>query len=124
MDRDVALVGRLYEAFNGRDIPAVLAFLATDVAWANGMDGGYVHGHEGIRDYWTRQWAMVDPHVEPLRFDRRDDGAIFVTVNQTIRDLDGNPIVDATHGLKDRTVVHVFRFSEGKVVRFDIGQNE
>lgn len=120
MEHEIALVVRLYEAFNARDIPAVLAHLTADVAWANGMDGGYVHGHEGLRDYWTRQWAVVDPHVEPLHFDRHDDATISVTVSQTIRDLDGNPIVDATHGLKDRSVVHVFRFRSGKVCRFDI----
>jgi hypothetical protein len=34
------------------------------------MEGGYVHGREGVREYWTRQWAIVGPHVEPLSFDR------------------------------------------------------
>jgi hypothetical protein len=29
------------------------------------MDGGYVHGREAVREYWTRQWTMVSPHVEP-----------------------------------------------------------
>ena len=34
----------------------MLAVLADDVAWANGMDGGHVHGREAVREYWTRQW--------------------------------------------------------------------
>ena len=25
------------------------------------MDGGYVHGPEAVREYWTRQWTMVSP---------------------------------------------------------------
>jgi hypothetical protein len=36
------------------------------------------------------------------------------------RDLEGNPLQGQTHGLKDKTVGHVFRLREGKVARFDI----
>jgi hypothetical protein len=28
-----------------------------------GMEGRRVHGHEAVRDYWTRQWNLVDPHA-------------------------------------------------------------
>jgi hypothetical protein len=24
--------------------------------WANGMEGGHVVGHDGVRNYWTRHW--------------------------------------------------------------------
>ena len=44
--------------FNARDIDGVLTVLTDDVAWANGMDGGYVHGREAVRAYWTRQWTI------------------------------------------------------------------
>jgi ketosteroid isomerase-like protein len=40
MDGDVELLKRIYDCFNARDIDGVLAVLADDVAWANGMDGG------------------------------------------------------------------------------------
>lgn len=120
MDGDAETVRRMYDRFNARDIDGVLAALADDVAWANGMDGGHVHGHAAVRDYWTRQWAMVSPHVEPVGFRRADDGAIVAEVRQTIRDLDGRPLEGQAHGLKDRTVGHVFHFRDCKVVRFDI----
>jgi hypothetical protein len=68
MDGDVELLKRIYERFNARDIDGVLTALADDVAWANGMDGGHVHGREAVREYWTRQWSMVSPHVEPVGF--------------------------------------------------------
>ena len=55
MDGDVELLKRIYDRFNARDIDGVLAVLADDVAWANGMDGGHVHGREAVREYWTRQ---------------------------------------------------------------------
>ena len=70
MDDDVKLLERLYDRFNARDIDSVLTALADDVAWANGMDGGHVHGREAVRAYWTRQWTMVSPHVEPVGFHR------------------------------------------------------
>jgi ketosteroid isomerase-like protein len=120
MDGDVELLKRIYARFNARDMDGVLSVLADDVAWANGMDGGYVHGREGVREYWTRQWSMVSPHVEPVGFRRTEDGAIIAEVRQSVRDLEGKPLQGQTHGLKDKTVGHVFRLREGKVARFDI----
>ncbi|KAM3114137.1 nuclear transport factor 2 family protein [Phormidesmis sp. 146-33] len=49
------LLRKAYQAFNTRDIDTVLSLLHPDVAWANGMEGGYVHGHAEVRDYWNRQ---------------------------------------------------------------------
>ncbi len=120
MDGEIDLLKRLYDRFNPRDIDGVLTELAGDVAWANGMDGGYVHGHEAIRDYWTRQWSVVSPHVEPVSFRRMADDSILAEVLQSVFDLDGNPLQGQTHGLKDKTVGHLFRIDAGKVTRFDI----
>jgi len=121
---DVDTLNRMYERFNARDIDGVLAALADDVAWANGMDGGHVHGRQAVREYWTRQWAIVSPRVEPISFDRAADGAMVVKVQQSIRDLQGRPLQDQgdgpQHGLRDKLVGHVFRFQAGKVTRFDI----
>ena len=94
--------------------------LTDDVAWANGMEGGHVHGREGVREYWTRQWAIVSPHVEPVSFESAPGGSIVVEVRQSVRDLQGRPLQDQTHGLKDKTVGHVFHLQDGKVTRFDI----
>ena len=119
-NNDVEMLKRVYAGFNARDIDAVLAVLSDDVAWANGMDGGHVHGREAVREYWTRQWTVVSPHVEPVGFHRTADGAIIAEVWQSVRDLEGKPLQGQTHGLKDKTVGHVFRLREGKVARFDI----
>jgi ketosteroid isomerase-like protein len=120
MRSDIEVLRRMYDCFNARDIDGVLGALAGDVAWANGMDGGHVHGREGVREYWTRQWAIVSPHVEPVSFDRAPDGSIVVAVRQSVRDLEGRPLQDQTHGLRDKTVGHVFYLQEGRVTRFDI----
>jgi hypothetical protein len=80
----------------------VLIALTDDVAWANGMDGGHVHGREAVREYWTRQWTMVSPHVEPVGFHRTADGAIIAEVRQSVRDLEGKPLQGRRTGLKTR----------------------
>ena len=119
MDNNVEVLKRMYDQFNERDIDGILAVLADNVAWANGMDGGHVYGREAVREYWTRQWAIVSPHVEPVRFTPSADGSIMVEVQQSLYDLKGNRL-DQTQGLQNKTVGHVFHFQEGKVVRFDI----
>lgn len=120
MDNDVEMLKRLYERFNARDIDGVLVELTDDVVWANGMDGGYEQGREAVRAYWTRQWAMVSPHVESVAFVRRADGTVVAEVLQTVHDLEGKPLTGQTHGLKDKTIGHVFHLRDGKVVRFDL----
>jgi ketosteroid isomerase-like protein len=54
------LLSSAYAAFNTRDIDGALSAMQPDVAWANGMEGGIVHGSEGVRAYWTRQWQMIE----------------------------------------------------------------
>lgn len=117
---DVQMIKRIYRSFNARDIDDIMAVLSEDVAWANGMDGGYVHSREAVRDYWTRQWAVVSPHVEPVAFEETEDGVVAVEVIQSVFDLNGRPLEGQTHGLKDKTVTHVFRMEGDKIVRFDI----
>ncbi|MBY5358294.1 nuclear transport factor 2 family protein [Rhizobium leguminosarum] len=117
---NVEMIKRIYASFNARDIDAVLAVLSDDVAWANGMERGHINGREAVRDYWTRQWAVISPHVEPVAFEETPDGAVAVEVIQSVFDLDGRPLENQSHGLKDKTVTHVFRMQGDKIVRFDI----
>jgi len=109
----VKLLKRLYDQFNARDMESVLSAIHEDVMWANGMEGGHVHGRDGVRSYWTRQWAILDPHVEPTRFSYGSEGEMVVEVHQVVRDLEGNLIAD-------KLVGHVFRIEDGLVKRFDI----
>lgn len=107
------LLSQAYAAFNRRDIHAALALMQPDVEWPNGMEGGHVHGHNGVRDYWTRQWTLIDPTVEPVRFERVDDGGISVEVHQVVRDLNGKT-------LSDQIVHHVYVIQDGLIMRTDI----
>ena len=68
----------MYAAFNTRDIDALLEQMTPDVASPNAWEGGRVHGHEEVRDYWSRQWSVIDPSVEPVAFNVRPDGRVAV----------------------------------------------
>jgi len=109
------LLTQAYSDFNERDIDAVLAVLHPDVEWANGMDAGYVYGHKAVRDYWTRQWNSIAPHVEPQGFQLDDNGCIVVDVHQVVHDLQGNLIVD-------QIVQHLYTLEDGLIRRMDIQQ--
>jgi hypothetical protein len=103
----------LYRAFNAREIDAVLAAMTEDVDWPNAWEGGRVQGRDGVRDYWTRQWAEIDPTVEPVGFTTRADGSVAVDVDQAARSLDGEL-------LGEGRVVHVYTFDGDLVARMDV----
>jgi hypothetical protein len=113
MAHEVELLKDVYKRFNARDMETVLAAMHEDVIWANGMEGGHVRGRNEVRSYWTRQWAMIDPHVEPVAFTNGPGGEVIVEVHQVVRDLNGDL-------LADKMVGHVFRIENGLVKRFDI----
>jgi ketosteroid isomerase-like protein len=106
------LLEHLYDRFNARDMEAVLTTMHPEVVWANGLEGGHVYGHDGVRDYWTRQWAMIDSHAEPVDFSIAD-GTANVEVHLTARDLEGNLLFDKMGG-------HIFQIEDGLIRRFDI----
>ena len=66
MNEAEALLQGAYRAFNARDIDSALAAMHPDVDWHNAMEDRRAHGHDEVRAYWTRQWELIDPHVEPL----------------------------------------------------------
>jgi ketosteroid isomerase-like protein len=102
-----------YQAFNARDVDTVLSHMTPDVDWPNAWEGGRVHGHAGVRDYWTRQWAAIDPTVEPVAFTERSDGSVAVEVHQVVHALDGAL-------LSDGHVLHVHVFRDRLVASMDV----
>ncbi len=102
----------IYDNFNKRNIDLVIDNMTPDVMWANGMDGGFVYGHEGVREYWTWQFKLVSSNVTPLEVKEEND-EVTVKVHQVVHDLDGKL-------LADEIVTHIFKLREGKITRFDI----
>ena len=107
------LLTRVYRAFNARHIDAALAVMHPGVDWPNGMEGGRVHGYVGVREYWTRQWTMIDPHVEPRGFGSDETGRVVVDVHQVVRDLAGKV-------LAEQRVQHVYLIEDGLIRSMEI----
>ena len=107
------LLRMAYAAFNARDIDAALALMHSDVAWPNAMEGGTMHGHGGVCTYWSPQWSMINPRVEPLNVTREAEGLYVVEVHQIVRDLEGAL-------LADRIVHHAYRLASGKITSMEI----
>jgi hypothetical protein len=107
------ILKKTYQHFNARDIDATLAAMHEDVDWPNGMEGGIEHGHEAVRKYWTRQWQIIDPKVEPVKFEQEDDGRINVTVHQVVHDRQG-------HLLGDQMIHHIYTIEDGLVRTMEI----
>ncbi|KAA6464520.1 nuclear transport factor 2 family protein [Acidobacteria bacterium AB60] len=107
------LLRAMYRQFNAREIDSVLARMRPDVVWPNGMEGGYVYGVEAVRAYWTRQWAMIDPKVDPVSIAQDQNGRWVVEVHQVVHDLAGNLLLDTT-------VHHAYQIENEQIVRMDI----
>jgi hypothetical protein len=103
----------LYDAFNAREINAVLAAMTDDVDWPNAWEGGRLHGRDAVRAYWTRQWAEIDPRVTPASITPRPDGRFAVAVHQMVLDLDGGFISEGQ-------VLHVYDLRGDLVARMDV----
>ncbi len=101
------LLRRACAPFNARDIEAVLSMMHPDVEWPNGMEGGYVYGHDGVRAYWTRQWRLIDPFVEPQAFSSEPDGRVLVEVHQRVLGKDGGTLLEGRvqhiYSIRDRS---------------------
>jgi hypothetical protein len=113
VDSAESVIRGAYTAFNARDIDAALALTHPDVDWPNGMEGGRELGHDAVRAYWTRQWQLIDPHVEPVSIAEDDEGRFVVDVHQVVHDLDGNLLLD-------QHIEHVYTLRDGLIERMDI----
>lgn len=112
MENDTELIKQLYEDFNTRKVDSLLAKLTEDVMWANGMEGGYVHGHPSLRDYWERQWSSLNPQIKAVGFSKTEEGSILVDALFSGKCLEQE--------FKDMPAGHVFHIKNGLVSRFDI----
>jgi hypothetical protein len=104
-----------YRNFNARNIDAVISRMHPQVEWANGMEGGHVHGKDEVRAYWTRQFTTLNPQVEPVQIEPGKDGSWVVRVHQVVHDREGNLLLDTT-------VYHTYQFRKGLIARMDIAQ--
>ena len=112
--RNKHLIRDAYAAFNNRDIDAALYLMQPDIHWPKAFEGGYVIGHQAVREYWTRQWSQIDPNVKPLSIVEGPGEKIEVEVAQLVKDLEGKILFDGI-------VKHIYVLKDGLLQQMDIG---
>jgi ketosteroid isomerase-like protein len=115
----VKLSLRAFQAFNKRDLDAVLADVHDDVeAFPRlaAVEGGY-RGHEGVRRWWAQLLGTFpDFHVEVLEV--RDLGDFVVlALRVSGRGAESDTPLDAAFW-------HVNQFRDGKVIRWHVYTTE
>lgn len=108
-----ALILQAYAAFNKRDIDGTLALMTEDVSWPKASEGGRIVGKQEIREYWTRQWADFDPHVDVMEVKDHEDGKTEVKVHQLVKNIDGDLLADSE-------LWHVYTVRDSLIERMDI----
>ena len=107
------ILRQAYRDFNARNIEGVIFAMHPEVVWANGMEGGHVHGKDAVRAYWRRQFESLNPQVTPVRIDTDQNQNWVVEVHQVVHDVKGNLLIDTT-------VYHTYQFRDGLIARMDI----
>jgi NAD(P)-dependent dehydrogenase (short-subunit alcohol dehydrogenase family)/ketosteroid isomerase-like protein len=107
------LVQRAYQAFNSREIEGGVALMDPDVDWANVPQGGFIHGHEQVRDHWRQQFVQVDPYIEVADIRERPDGRVEARVRQIVRRRDGAEVTEERQ-------IHVFTIENGRIKRMEV----
>jgi hypothetical protein len=107
------LIIKAYSAFNERDIDGALSTMHAEVQWPKAFEGGYARGHDAVREYWTKQWTQINPRVEPVAFNMRQDARIELTVKQVVKDMEGKLVFDGT-------VKHIYTIQDSLLGRMDI----
>lgn len=108
----IQLLSHAYSAFNLRDIEGVLSILHPDVDWPNLIEGGRLHGHNAVRDYWIRQFGLYDSQITPLKIAADPEGStLVVEVHQLVRSPLGQILSESwlqhTYTLKDGLIGHL-----------------
>jgi hypothetical protein len=113
MTHRIALLTRLYDAYNKGDFDAFSAELDPAVDWPDQIAGGRVVGVEAMRAFWARRNGMVRVEAAPLEFITLEDGRVSVSTNQTVHNLQGRL-------WSDSCVRHIYTFQGERVSRMDI----
>ena len=117
MNSNQQFLQNLYDAFNKREIETIIALMRSNVKWANGLEGGFVHGRDAVREYWTNQFKAIQPELETLKFETDEKNRNVVTVHQIIKDLQGNVLADV--------IVHqIFTIEDGLISLYEIGETD
>ena len=107
-DHEALLTG-LYEAFNRKDIEAVVSVLHPEVSWPNLFGEGRLQGHEAMREMWRDQFSKIDPEATPIAFTPLRDDAVKVLISYVVRTLDGRVFTE-------EIATNTYQFRDGLII--------
>jgi ketosteroid isomerase-like protein len=99
----VILLRHTYDAFNRRDVDAVLSALDPEIEWPNVLERSVIHGRQAVLQYW-KATVSADPlagdtdRLQPVR--RAGDR----DVHQVVRDRQTNQV-------REQLVAHAYTFT-------------
>lgn len=83
----------------------------------NGLEGGFVHERDAVREYWTNQFKNILTELETSKFETDENDRNIVTVHQIIKDLQGNVLADAT-------IHQIFTVENELISLYEIGETD
>ena len=112
-----ALVRRLYDANQRRDLPAFRALVAPALEWPDVTRGGLLTTPEAVQDYWAYNDAALRIETTPVEIWLEDDGRIVVDSNQVVWNRSGQL-------WSDLCVRHRYTLRDGLFWRMDVVSKE
>ena len=109
-----ALLRRVYDAFNRKDLETALSIAHPEVDWPNQLEQRREVGVSDVVQFLERQFRVIDTQMHVLSIDEADDGAVSVRVHQVSRFLSDGAV------LSDEVFEHVYRLRDGLVVSVDV----
>jgi ketosteroid isomerase-like protein len=118
MARDnVEIVEQLYEAWNRRDLEAILAFTHPEAEYVNSpfaVEPGTRRGHTEISEVFRKQWEGLGPDARQQVDRAYPEGDEVITAARVTRSMPGS---DAQ--IENRVAVR-WTFRGGLVIRFEV----
>jgi ketosteroid isomerase-like protein len=111
---NVAIVERLYQAFDAHDTAAIQELFAPDVEIRQTADlpwGGHFHGHEGVWAFFLKLIENVDSQLVREH--------LFAAGDHVVQSGRTRGTVVATGAAFDVAEVHLWELRDGLVVRYD-----
>lgn len=109
-DKHRNIIGKVYQAFNNKNIEMILSLLHTSAQLPGGWNGEVVEGHDELRDFLSTQWLVITLNVKPLSIKQNGEGNVEATVHEVIKDTEGKIT-------RDEIVRHVYTFEDDLIKR-------
>lgn len=107
-----ALLSDLYEAYNRKDIEAVVAALHPEIDWPALFSEARIQGAEAVRQLFTEPFKVMNPEITPIDIRTDLHGRIRVRVSYVVRTLDGIVFTEETN-------TNLFELCDKLIIRMD-----